>query len=154
MTKEKDPNKICPPILTTNSCDYDVSTPINSVQDCQRLHVPSIGRHERNATTTIFKTPCKSLKKKKARKTGRRERGKRGKGRSHMVVRVQIFLNSSTSVSPVEMLPAYICALLKNTIKLYHKVRHANSPTESHITLLLMNNVVQKKSIYPKRKES
>lgn len=154
MTKEKDPNKICPPILTTNSCDYEVSTPINSAQYCQRLHVPSIGRHERNATTTIFKTPCKSLKKKKqGRQEGGKEEKEGRKGRSH-VVRVQIFLNSSTSVSPVEMLPAYICALLKNTIKLYHKVRHANSPTESRITLLLMNNVVQEKSIYPKRKES
>ena len=77
VTKEKDPNKICPPILTTNSCDYDVSTPINSVQYCQRLHVPSIGRHERNATTTIFKTPCKSLKKKK--RQGRQEGGKEEK---------------------------------------------------------------------------
>lgn len=53
----------------------------------------------------------------------------------------------------MEMLPAYICTLLKNRIILYNnKVRHSNSPTESCITLLLMNNVVQKKSIYPKRK--
>lgn len=74
----------------------------------------------------IFKTPCKSfLKKKKQGRQERRKRGKRGKeGKKSHGGRVQIFLNSSTSVSPVEMLPAYICALLKNTIKLYHKVRH------------------------------
>ena len=71
-----------------------------------------------------------------------------------MVVRIQIFLNSSTSVSPMEMLPAYICTLLKNTIILYNnKVRHANSPTESCITLLLMNNVVQKKVSIPRGKD-
>lgn len=82
--KEKDPNTICPPQtnLTTNSCRYEASTTINSVQYYQRLHAPSIGCQERNATTTIFKTPCKSLKKKSKedRKEGkRRERGKRGK---------------------------------------------------------------------------
>lgn len=79
MTKEKDPNKICPLVLTTNSCRYEASTTINSVQYNQRLHAPSTGCQERNAaTTTIFKTPCKSLKNKS--KVGkRRERGKRGK---------------------------------------------------------------------------
>lgn len=39
--------------------------------------MPSIGRHERNATTTIFKTPCKSLKKKKSKED--RKEGKRKK---------------------------------------------------------------------------
>ena len=85
VTKEKDPNTICPPVLTTNSCRYEASTTINSVQYYQRLHAPSIARQERNASTTIFKTPCKSLKK---NKEDRKERGgkeeKAGrKGRSH-----------------------------------------------------------------------
>ena len=80
VTKEKDPNTICPPVLTTNSCRYEASTTINSVQYYQRLHAPSTGRQERNASTTIFKTPCKSLKKKQGRQEGkRRERGKSGK---------------------------------------------------------------------------
>ena len=157
MTKEKDPNKICPPILTTNSCDYEVSTPINSVQYYKGYMFLQQGAKKEMLLLQYSRHHVRVKKKKQGRQEGRKEEGmrkkKEGREGATVVVRIQIFLHSSTSASPMEMLPAYICTLLKNTIILYNnKVRHANSPTESCITLLLMNDVVQKKVSIPRGK--
>ena len=86
MTKEKDPNKICPPILTTNSCDYEASTPINSVQYYKGYMLLQQGARKEMLLLRYSRHHVRVKKKgKEDRKEGkRRERGKRRrKGRGH-----------------------------------------------------------------------